>query len=102
MSWARVLQRQRPASLPSSPLLLLPLLPSPPTLASAIRIWHTPHTCRGPIGSSTKGLIGCVRIPPLSSLWHTRQTFRVAVSSTGSSSGCDRMLAPLTLTHPSH
>ena len=56
------------SSLPSlSPARVLPplpppaLSPSPPSPPSRRR---TPRTCRGPAGSSTEGLSGCVRMVP--------------------------------------
>ena len=68
--WVLVLKRQRPAF----PLLLLPLLPPPviitlkvsivPLLSAGPPFRHTPHTLRGPLGSSTEGPSGHVRMRP--------------------------------------
>ena len=49
--WVLVLKRQRPAF--PLPLVLLPLLPSLPLPPACSLFRHTPHTFRGPIGSST-------------------------------------------------
>ena len=99
--WAFVLKRQRPASLllssPSS-LLLSSCLCSSSSLSSSalVTAQHTPHTFRGPIGSSTEGPRDCVRMRPPHIFRHTPHAFRGPIgSSTEGPSGCVRM-------HPSH
>ena len=56
---------------------------------------RTSHTFRGPIGSSTEGPSGRVRMPPHHPFRHTPHTFRGPIgSSTEGPSGCVRMRPP--------
>eukprot|EP00959_Pyramimonas_sp_CCMP1952_P208766 4366772-Pyramimonas_sp.AAC.1 len=78
-----------------------PHAPSPPT---ACPFRHTPHTIRGPIGISTEGSSGRVRMSPPHSIRHTPHTVRSPIgSSTDGSSGkgSHDTTAPNSA-HPSH
>ena len=56
---------------------------------------HTPHTFRGPIGSSTEGPMAAVRMRPAHPFRHTPHTFRGPIgSSTEGTSGKVRMRSP--------
>eukprot|EP00959_Pyramimonas_sp_CCMP1952_P302863 6336589-Pyramimonas_sp.AAC.1 len=50
-------------------------------MAAPHQFRHSPHTVRGPIGGSTEGPSGCVRMPAPHPFRHTSHTFRGSLGS---------------------
>ena len=88
----------------TAPRVLLSSFPPPtPSSRPPHPFRHTPQTFRGPIGSSSEGHSGCVRMRPPHPFRHTPHTSRRPIgSSSGSPNGCVRMRPPRPFRHIPH